>query len=217
MAQNRTDITVADLGELVTVLVAPLRDGTLAWVTAENGYFYLAKNGGGLVPGADVVAPIVGAPIAGAVGALWGRLAGGGGGGGGGITVGSFQRLPATQNTSSTVPSLFWSAPFTLAADGDVLFEMVWNDFMAGDGNAGTFMGAFFTADVDGSALPDTSGHEFNATAAINTEVINGTYQAVATGLTAGAHVLNIFWASNSAGCANQVAAGEANLKISRL
>jgi hypothetical protein len=216
MSQKRIDLTVADLGELVTVHVAPLRDGTNIWVTAENGYFVLNKFGGGLVPGVDVVAPIAGAPIAGAPGALWARLEGGGGGGGG-ITTGSFQRLPATQNTSSTVPSLFWSAPFTLAADGDVLFEMVWNDFMAGDGNPATFMGAFFSADVDGSALPDTSGHEFNAGAAINTEVINGTYQAVATGLTAGPHILNIFWASNDAGCANQIAAGEANLKITRL
>lgn len=69
---NRIDLLVADVGELATVHVAEIVDGANAWVTAEGDYWTLVRFSGTMPPpGANVVAPLAGAPIAGGSNALW--------------------------------------------------------------------------------------------------------------------------------------------------
>jgi hypothetical protein len=79
---NRYDITVANIGELQTVHVAELVDGVWAYVVDAGGgvgaYFALAKSIAPPVPvsdGVNVVAPIVGSPVAGGANARWFRSA----------------------------------------------------------------------------------------------------------------------------------------------
>lgn len=79
MSSPRVDITVANLGELATVHVAPLVDGTSAYVSSVPGYFTLEKNSGLPGNGLTIIEPLPGSPIAGAANARWIEQAGGGG------------------------------------------------------------------------------------------------------------------------------------------
>lgn len=69
----RADITVADLGELATVWVASIAEGANAWVESEGDYWVLEKNSGAPLS-QDVIAPLPGAPQAGAANARWIRF-----------------------------------------------------------------------------------------------------------------------------------------------
>lgn len=72
----RADITVANEGELSTVHVAELDEGSNAWVDNPGAYYTLEKQSGAPpVPG-SVVAPIAGSPIAGFPNARWVKNAG---------------------------------------------------------------------------------------------------------------------------------------------
>ena len=77
---NRPDFSVADLGELVTLSVSDAVEGANVWVDADGAYWTLEKNSG-VAPSPTVLAPLPGAPSAGASNARWIRAAGGGGGG----------------------------------------------------------------------------------------------------------------------------------------
>ena len=78
---NRPDFTVADLGELVTLITTEIVEGANVWVDTDGAYWTLEKNSG-VAPGPTVLAPLPGAPQAGATNARWLRNVGGGGGGG---------------------------------------------------------------------------------------------------------------------------------------
>ena len=76
---NRPDFSVADLGELVTLITTDLVEGANVWVDTDGAYWTLEKNSG-VAPGPTVLAPLPGAPQAGASNARWIREAGAGGG-----------------------------------------------------------------------------------------------------------------------------------------
>jgi len=66
----RADITVSTLGELATLHVAELIEGTTAWVVAAGNYWTLELNSGA-PSGQNVVVPLSGSPIAGLPNARW--------------------------------------------------------------------------------------------------------------------------------------------------
>lgn len=74
VAVKRPDLSVPDLAALSQLHVAELEDGSYVWVAAESEYFTLRKDSGAAV-NADIIAPIQGAPSAGAAGARWFRTA----------------------------------------------------------------------------------------------------------------------------------------------
>lgn len=67
---NRFDFTVATLGDLVTLHIAELIDGTSVWVASDLAYWTLEKNSGATV-NSTVLAPLSGSPIAGGSNARW--------------------------------------------------------------------------------------------------------------------------------------------------
>lgn len=135
-----------------------------------------------------------------------------------GVEPGSFQRNPALLATNSLAPVLFWSAPFTLLEAGDVFVNMDAISFMTNADGAATNMGVIFIGDVDGNALPDAGVQQLSiAVGSVNTWTTEVTFQSVATGLSAGAHTLNIFMFVLDANCTAQTAAGEASVRISRV
>lgn len=119
----RPDITVGNLGELATVWINSLQEGANAWVASEGDYWTLEKNSGAAV-GANVIAPLSGAPSAGALNARWLRQIDASGltqltgdvtaGPGTGSVAASVVRLQG-RDVSSTAPSangqvLTWNA-----------------------------------------------------------------------------------------------------------
>ena len=77
---NRPDFSVADLGELDTLLTTEIVEGANVWVDADGAYWTLEKDSGA-APGPTVRQPLAGAPQAGAANARWLRQSTGGGGG----------------------------------------------------------------------------------------------------------------------------------------
>ena len=75
---NRPDFSVADLGALVTLITTDLVEGANVWVESDGAYWTLEKDSGA-APGPTVLAPLAGAPSAGALGARWIRGSGSGG------------------------------------------------------------------------------------------------------------------------------------------
>lgn len=75
----RPDFTVANLGELSTLYVVNVEEGANVWVESEGDYWTLKKNSGAAI-GPDTIAPLPGAPTAGATNARWLRGSGSGGG-----------------------------------------------------------------------------------------------------------------------------------------
>lgn len=110
----RADITVADLPELATVYVTDLAEGANAWVEAEGDYWTLEKTSGA-APGLNVLAPLPGAPTAGAALARWLRQTGGGGGGV--ISVGVTAPIV---NTGTLANPVIGITPATTIADGSM-------------------------------------------------------------------------------------------------
>jgi hypothetical protein len=115
-ARLRADISVASLGDLAQAWVAPLREGCLAWVEVELDYFKLEKSSGAASDGINIIAPIAGAPSAGASGARWVRLSSSGSGGTG-LAFLNIAEMAA-----------FPVAPLTKGATAEVLsLEDIWN------------------------------------------------------------------------------------------
>lgn len=136
-----------------------------------------------------------------------------------GVDPGSFQTNPAPISTNSLAPVLFWSAPFTVTAAGDILIEMTAILFMQ---NAETTMGAVFTADIDGAALAASGGVEeldvdAGAAQGIQTWTTSTSLFGVAPALAAGAHTLNVFLQVLDVNCTANTGIGEAAVHISRV
>lgn len=68
--QNR-DIRATSLADLKAHAVAPLSDGTRAYVADRKQIFYLDKTNGNPDNGTTVIEPLAGNPIAGAADARW--------------------------------------------------------------------------------------------------------------------------------------------------
>lgn len=136
-----------------------------------------------------------------------------------GVEPGSFQRNPALFATNSLAPVLFWSAPFTVLAPGDVLVNFKAISFMQNANGSATTMGVLFTADVDGVALPDAGVAELSVNAGANPGIQTWTalaaFSGVAPGLAPGPHVLNVYMSVFDVNCSAQTAAGEANVHLS--
>lgn len=71
----RPDFTVVNLSELSTLYTADIQEGANVWVDSDGAYWTLEKNSGAVV-GPTIIAPIAGAPSAGAINARWVRNAG---------------------------------------------------------------------------------------------------------------------------------------------
>ena len=109
----RPDISVANLGELATVYVSEIIEGANAWVEAEGDYWTLEKASGAPV-GLNVIAPLPGAPTAGAALARWLRQTGGGGG------VASVSVTAPIVNTGTFANPVIGITPATLLAAGSM-------------------------------------------------------------------------------------------------
>jgi hypothetical protein len=65
------DIFASSVGDLRCHPVAPLSDGTRAYVQGVKSQFYLDKTNGGSDDGVNILEPLAGNPIAGAADARW--------------------------------------------------------------------------------------------------------------------------------------------------
>lgn len=138
-----------------------------------------------------------------------------------GVSPGNFQRNPSLLATNSLAPVLFWTAPFTVLAAGDVFINMNAISFMTNSDGDATNMGVVFTGDVDGNALPDAGVAQLSIDAGAGTGIQTWTtqvvFQSIAQGLAAGPHTLHVFMFVLDANCTAQTAAGEASVRISRV
>lgn len=135
---------------------------------------------------------------------------------------GSFQTNPAPISTNSLAPVLFWSAPFTLTAAGDILIELTAVLFMQNANGSATTMGAVFTADVDGAPLAAAGGVEeidvdAGAAQGVQTWTTTTSLFGVVPALSAGPHTLNFFLQVLDADCTANTGVGEAGVHINRV